>query len=66
MTTYTFKEEVNLSELAKRIIDTGDLYEIEDLYGDYETAVKEVTKQLVNDPLAVISYLVGTVEELQA
>lgn len=64
-TTYIFKEEVNLTELATRIVNTADPYEVMDVFDSEENAIKEITSDLVNNPLAIIVSLVEMIEELQ-
>ncbi len=65
-TTYLFREEVNLSELAKRIVNTADLYDVIDVFGSIDEADRAITSDLVNNPLAIIISLVEMVEELQS
>ena len=66
MERYTFKEEVNLNELARRIVNTADLYDIKDAYGSIEEADRAITSDLVNDPISIIVSLVEMIEELQS
>lgn len=63
MKTYT--EEINLNELAKRITDLVDTYDLMDAYDTVENAISETTNDLVNNPLAIIEWLVSYAEELQ-
>ena len=60
----TFREEINLTELAKRITDLVDYYDLVDAYDTEEKAIAETTKDLVNNPLALIEWLVSYAEEL--
>jgi len=62
----TFREELNLTELAKRITDLVDHYDLMDAYDTEENAIVETTKDLVNNPLALIEWLVSYAEELQS
>ena len=64
MAKYTFKEEIKLNELAERIVDTADHYELMDAYGTRENAINEILSDLKNDPLSIIESLVNTIEEL--
>lgn len=64
-TTYTFKEEVNIKELATRIINTADLFTVRDVFGSVEAATEEIANDLINNPLAIIISLVEQIEELQ-
>lgn len=64
MKTYT--EEINLNELAKRITDLVDYYDLMDAYDTEENAIAETTKDLVNNPIAIIEWLVSYAEELQS
>jgi hypothetical protein len=66
MSTYTFREKVDLNELATRIVNTSDYYDICDVYGSESDAIESITSDLVNSPLTIISALVDMIEELQA
>ena len=66
MERYTFKEEVNLNELARRIVNTADLYDVIDAYGSIDEADKAITNDLVNEPISIIVSLVEMIEELQS
>ena len=54
------KKEILIQELSQRIIDL-------DFYGarDAETTPEMIADDIVNNPLAVIEYLVNMCEELQ-
>jgi len=66
MERYTLKEKVNLNELARRIVNTADLYDVMDAYGSIDEADKAITNDLVNDPISIIVSLVEMIEELQS
>ena len=65
MTTYTFTEKVDLTGLAKRVIDTADFYNVLDVFGTEENATQQIADDLIHNPLAIIESLVETIEELQ-
>jgi len=65
MTTYTFTEKVDLTRLAKRVIDTADFYNVLDVFGTEENAIQQIADDLIHNPLAIIESLVETIEELQ-
>ena len=52
---------MDLSVLAQRIIDI-DYYE----FMDNDATIETVSEDIINDPLTVISWLLDTIDELQA
>ena len=49
-------------ELAQRIYDISDVYEMRDL----DITPKDIRRDIENETLAVINYLVSMIEDLQA
>ena len=56
----------HVHDLAVRIVDTMDAYEIANTYENEAEAIEETKRDITGDPLVIIEYLLDLVEELQA